>query len=161
MTQNPFTPVFQAQRTAVEQSQAMTHDVLEAQKTSFGAFANAVSASEPLVEQNADFTKGVLHATLDALEANMPEDAADFGDVRAMIDEQFDALTEAQLDSLETVAEALEESEQAYGEFADSYSDVVDSSFDAFLDAHEQLEANVDSMAESVEEAADEFDTAA
>ncbi len=161
MTQNPFTPVFEAQRTAVEQSQSMSHEMLGAQKASFSAVADMISASESMVEQNAELTKGAFHAYLDAVEANMPEDAADFADLREMVDEQFDAATETQIESLEALVDAVEESGSAYDEFADSYAEVVDSSFDSFLEAHEQMEANVAQVSESVEDAAGEFDVSA
>ncbi|WP_207587767.1 hypothetical protein [Halomontanus rarus] len=161
MTQNPFTAVFDAQRTAIEQSQSLTHDALEAQQTSFTAFADALAASENLVEQNAELTKGALHAYFDTVESNLPEEAADFDELRDLVDDGFDTATEAQLDSLDAAIEAVEESGTAYDEFAADYADVVDSSFDAYLDAHEQLETNVVAVAENVEDAADEFDASA
>ncbi|WP_247001786.1 hypothetical protein [Halosolutus gelatinilyticus] len=161
MTQNPIQPVFDAQRTAVEQSQNLTHDALEAQKTSIGAVADAVQTSGALFESNAEFTRGAIHAYFDAVEASLPEDVADFDDARELVDEGFDAATEAQSQSLEALVEAIDESEAAYDEFADNYSEVVDSSFDAFLEAHEQVEQNVTAVAENVEDAADEFDVSA
>jgi uridine kinase len=47
--------------------------------------------------------------------------------------------------------EAMEESGTTYEEFVDSYVEAVDSSFDAFIEGHERIEANVDAAAESVE----------
>ncbi|WP_265107775.1 hypothetical protein [Halosolutus halophilus] len=161
MTQNPMTQIFDAQRTAVEQSQNLTHDALEAQKTSISAVADVVQTSGAMFESNAELTKGAIHAYFDAMEASLPEEAADFDEARELVDEGFDAATEAQSQSLEAVVEAIEESEAAYDEFAGNYSEVVDSSFDAFLEAHEQVEQNVTAVAENVEEAADEFDVSA
>lgn len=158
MTQNALTAVFDAQRTAIEQSQNAAHDVLEAQANSIGAFAAAVETSNSIVQSNADLTKGSFHATVDALESSMPEDAADFTELREFVDESVDSATEAQTQSLETWSEALTESEAAYDEFVESYTEVVDTSFDAFLEAHEQVEANVTAMADDVESAAAEID---
>ncbi|WP_306059726.1 hypothetical protein [Natronococcus wangiae] len=161
MTQNPFTAVFDAQRTAIEQSQNLTHDALEAQKTSFRAVVDAVESSGAVVESNADLTKGTVHAYLDALEVSLPEDSVDVETFRELVDESVDSAVDAQTESLESIAEALGESEAAYDEFAASYANVVDSSFDAALEAHEQVERNVTTVAENVEEAADEFDVSA
>ncbi|WP_255167742.1 hypothetical protein [Natrononativus amylolyticus] len=161
MTQNPFTPVFEAQRTALEQSRTLTHDAVAAQQATFGAIADAMSASDSLVEQNAELTKGAAHAYIDALEATIPEESVDFDDLRELVDEQFDAATDAQRESLESLVEAVEESEEAYEQFAGRYTEAVDTSFDSFLEAHEQAEANVESVVENVEDAAEEFDTAA
>jgi len=80
---------------------------------------------------------------------------------RELVDDGFDSATEAQSQSIDAYLEALEESEVAYEEFAQSYSEVVDTSFDAYLEAHEQVEENVGAVAENVEEAADEFDVSA
>ncbi|WP_254524375.1 hypothetical protein [Natrinema caseinilyticum] len=161
MTQNPFTAVFDAQRTAIEQSQNMTHDAIEAQQTSLGAIADAVETSGAMFESNAEVTRGAVRAYFDAMEAGLPEGSANFDELRELVDEGFDSATEAQSQSLEAVVEAVEESEVAYEEFARSYAEVVDTSFDAYLDAHEQVEQNVTAVAENVEEAADEFDVSA
>ncbi len=161
MTQNPFTPFFDAQRTAVEQSQKLTHEALDAQKTSFGASVTALEAMESLLEQNAELTNGAVHAYVDALEANMPAEAAEFDELRTFVDEQFDAATETQGQSFEALYDAIEESESAYDEFADNYSEVVDSSFDAFLEGHEQVVEVSDEMAATVDEAAEEIDISA
>ncbi len=162
MTQNPLTAVFAAQRTAVEQSHQLTHDALEAQSASFGAVANALESSNAVVESNADLTKGTVHAYFDALEAALPEEAAaDFDDLRAFVDESVDSATEAQQESVEALVEAIEESEAVYDEFVGQYGEVVDTSFDAFLEAHEQVEANVTAVAENVEETAEQIEISA
>lgn len=161
MTQNPFTPIFDAQRTALKQSQKLTHDALEAQKTAFDASADGLETLESLFQQNAELTNGAVHAYVDALEANLPADAADFDELRTLVDEQFDAATETQSQSFEALHEAIEESGTAYDEFTDNYSEIVDSSFDAFLEGHEQAVEAADQMAVTVDEAAEEFDVSA
>ncbi|MFP8952501.1 hypothetical protein ACLI4Z_05930 [Natrialbaceae archaeon A-arb3/5] len=161
MTQNPFTAVFDAQRTALEQSQQFTHDALEAQQASIGVVADAVESSDEFAETNAALTKGAVHAYFDALEAALPEEAAAFDEVREFVDESVDSTVEAQSESADALLEALEESDAAFDEFAANYADVVDSSFDAALEAHEQVEQNVTAAAETVEDATDEFDVSA
>jgi len=161
MTQNPFTAVFDAQRTALEQSQSFAHDALDAQQTSIGVMADAIETSSSMVESNAEMTKGTMHAFFDAVEMSMPEDAADFDELRNLIDESVDSATEAQSQSINAMIDAFEESEVAYEEFAKSYTEVIDTSFDAALEAHEQIEENMSAVAENVEAATDEFDTSA
>ncbi|ELY99816.1 hypothetical protein C482_10032 [Natrialba chahannaoensis JCM 10990] len=158
MTQNPFSTVFDAQRTAIKHSQNMAHDAIEAQQASIGAFANAVENSNALVESNAELTKGVIHAYFNALEASVPEDTVEFDDLSELVDEGVDSATDAQLQSLEVAVEALRESETAYDEFTASYSEAVDNSFEAFIEVHEQVAQNMTVAAESVEEATEEFD---
>ena len=91
----------------------------------------------------------------------MPEDAADFDEMRELVDDGFDSASEAQTQSMESMLEMLDESEAAYDEFAANYSEMVDSSFDAVLEAHGQVEENVSAVAENVEDATDEFDVSA
>ena len=161
MTDTQFTQIFDAQRTVIEQQQSIAQDAIEAQRSSFSAAADAVEASESLVEQQTAFVKNAMFASLDAVETNLPEEAGDFGELRELLDEQFDAATETQVQSLQAFVEIIEESGAAYDEFADSYAETVDSSFDAYLDAHEQVTANVGELTENVEAVAEEIDVTA
>lgn len=150
--QNAIAAVFDAQRTAIEQSQRLTHDTVEAQKAAFQAIVDGVDVTQSVAEQNTDLSQRAIHAYLDALEVVLPADA-DLSEVRTIVDDQIEAVSETQDQSFAALVDAVEESGTAFDELADSYVEVVDNSFDAFLDSHERLEANV-------EEAADEFDAA-
>ncbi len=161
MTTDPLTAVFDAQRTAIEQSRTLTHDTIEAQRASFDAAGEMVAASERLAEQNADLTKGAVGAYFDALEAAFPEGSVDTDELRTVLEEGVETATESQLESLSAIAEVVEESESAYDGVADTYSEAVDSSFDAYLDAHEDVAESVTGMAEVVEDAGEEFDASA
>ncbi|MDZ7730342.1 MAG: hypothetical protein U5K37_04595 [Natrialbaceae archaeon] len=156
MADNMFTPIFNAQRTAIEQGQALSHDMIEAQRSSFGAISGMMEASESVIEQNAELTKGSIHAYLDAVESTFPDETTDFGQLREMVDEHIDSSTEAQMQTLETMVEAIDETGRAYDEVADTYAEMVDSSFDAYLDAHEQVDRTVSSATDMAEEAMEE-----
>ncbi len=160
MTQNPLTTVFNAQRSAVEQSQTLTHDALEAQRTSFDAFADALETSGSLVESNAELAKGPPTPT------STPSSRRSRGGRRLRrtprVRRRKRRFHDRSPDPVDRSCHRhARESEVAYDEFAATYADVVDTSFDTFLEAHEQAEANVTAVAENVEDAADEFDVSA
>ncbi len=161
MTQNPLTAMFEAQRTAVEGSQQLTHETMEAGAASFSAMADMFSSSESLAESNAEMTKNAYFAFFDALEASLPEGAVPVEDFRKLVDESVDAASQTQREMLEATVESLEESGAAYEEYTEGYAEVVDSSFESFLELHEGAEENVGWMVESTEEMAEEFETAA
>ncbi|MFC4990169.1 MULTISPECIES: hypothetical protein [Saliphagus] len=161
MTNDPLTAVFDAQRTAVEQSRKLTHDTIEAQRASFDAAGEMLAASERLTEQNAELTTGAVGAYFDALEAAFPEGAVDTDELRAVVEEGVETASESQLESLAAMADMVEESGAAYDGVADTYAEAVDSSFDAYLDAHENVEESVSGMADAVEDAGEEFDASA
>lgn len=161
MTNEPLTAVFDAQRTAIKGSQKLTHDAVEAQRAAFEAAGEAVAASERLTEQNAELTKGAIGAYFDAIEAALPEGAADTEELRAVLEDGVETASESQLESLSAFAEVLEESEAAYDGAAEGYVEAVDSSFDLYLDAHEGVAESVTGLADTVEDAGEEFDVSA
>jgi len=160
MTQNPFTAVFDAQRTAIEQSQSLTHDALEAQKTSISAFADAVETSSSLAESNAELTKGAPRLLRRPRRRCLRRPPTSANSANSSTTASTRPPRPSRSRSTPT-SKRSRSPEVAYEEFAQSYSEVVDTSFDAYLEAHEQVEENVGAVAENVEEAADEFDVSA
>lgn len=152
---NPIQTAFEFQRTAVEQTQQTTHDVVEAQKALVETFANSVEPVAALQAQTNDMSQQAAHASLDALEASMPEDAADFDELRRAIDDGFESVDDMQADAWESFGEVLDESVAAFDEAADNYTAAVDTTFDTFLNAHEQVEDSVEDVAEDIDVATD------
>jgi len=153
-TTNPITTVFEFQRTAVERSQQATHDALSAQKAAVETLAESAEAVQSLQARTAEMSQEAAHAYLDAVESALPEDAADFAQLREAVDDGFDGVDDLQADVWESVDEAIDENVAAFDEFADNYADAADTAFDSYLDAHEQVEDGVAGVADDFENAA-------
>ncbi|WP_135534520.1 hypothetical protein [Halostella pelagica] len=156
---NPIQTAFEFQRTAVEQTQQATHDAVEAQRTAFQTLAENLDTVQALQSQTNQMSQEAAHAYLDAVEAAVPEDAApedaaQFDDLRQMIDDGFESADEVQADAWDSFDDIVDESVAAFDEYADNYTEAVDTTFDTFLDAHEEVENNVEGVA-------DDFDVAA
>lgn len=147
---NAFTPLFEMQRTMIDQNRTALHESMKAQQTAVEAMQGGMEGQRTFAERNVDLSKSATHAYIDAVEDVLPEDAAEFDEIRATVDDGFEALEESQAEVWEALTDAVEESNVAYEELTDSYLDAVDSSFDAFLEGHERLEASFDSAAESI-----------
>jgi len=159
MTQNPFTAVFDAQRTAIEQSQSSPRRP-EAQKTSISAFADAVETSSSLAESNAELTRA-HHAYFDALEASSARGRRLPANSRELVDDGFDSGYRGPVAVDRRLPRSARGVRSRLRRVRPELPEVVDTSFDAYLEAHEQVEENVGAVAENVEEAADEFDVSA
>jgi hypothetical protein len=146
-----MTPLFEMQRTMINQNRKAIEDGIEAQKTAMSAMVDGIESSRDLAERNVELSRSTMHDYLDAVENVTPEDATDFDALRESVDESFEAFEEGQSGAWESMHETIEESNVAFGEFADSYMETVDSSFDAFLESYDQFEESVDTAAEGVE----------
>jgi len=147
---NAFTPLFELQRTMIDQNRKALHEGVRAQQSAVEALHESFEGQETLAERNAELSRSAIHAYVDAVEDVLPEDAAEFGEIREAVDEGFDAVEESQADAWTAMVDAVEESNVAYEELTDSYLEAVDSSFDAFLESHEQVEQNFDAAAENI-----------
>lgn len=148
---NTTTPLFELQRTAIEQNRKAFHETVEAQKTAFNSLVDGIEANRELTERNADLSRSALLAYVDAVETVLPEDATDFAEVREAVDDGYETWTDSQADAWDQLVAAVTDSGDAYEEIADAYVQTVDSSFDAFLEHHERLEANLDETATSID----------
>jgi hypothetical protein len=146
-----ITATFNFQRTAVEQTHQATLDAIEASTESVTAAGEAIEESEAFVEGTASFTRQSWHAYFDALEANLPEDTADFDRFRAFVDDAADASIESQAEFRSALVDALDENGVAFESAAENYTEVVDDSFEAALEAHEEAEAAWSDAAEEIE----------
>lgn len=158
MTRNPFTSFIDAQRTAIEQSQRLTHELIDAQRASFSAFEETLDASDELIERNTEVGRSIWSAYFDAVDESLPAGGPATDDLRRLVDGGFDASEEVQRQTVDSVAAAIEDSESAYEEFAAGYTELVDTSFDAVRSAHDAAEENLTDVVESVEQAAEDID---
>lgn len=145
---NPFTSMFTFQRTVIEQSHRATRRTVEGQQAAFDAFLDATEASRTFSDRTARLSREAVRATVDALDSM--NGGEDLEEVRTAFDEQFAASDEVREAYWDAITDAMAEGNEAFDEVADQYLDALDRSFDAFLDAHEQAQANVRSVADNV-----------
>ena len=146
-----ITATFDLQRTVVEQTHEATVDAIEAQTEAVTAAGDAVQETEAFTDSAATLTRQSWHALFDAMEANLPEDVADFDQFRAFVDDSLDASVKTQAEFRDAMVDYLEESSEAVEAAAENYTELVDSSFESALEAHEQAEAAWTDAAEEIE----------
>ena len=152
---NPLQTAFDMQRTVLEQTQSATHEAIKAQKAAVDAMVDGAETAESMADQNTRLTREALHAYFDAVEHATPADAEmNMGEMRELVDEQFDAYDEVQAETWSAIHEAMAEGADGVEQFADEYADAVDDSFETFLDAHEQMESNAVDAAEQIDQSA-------
>jgi hypothetical protein len=152
---NAFTPIFEMQRTMVEQSRKAVLDSIESQNVAFETLTEGMESSRSLGERSTELTRSAAHAYVDAVEGSMPADAGefDFEELHRTIDESFDAYEQGQDETIDALVAAVEESNAAYEEFSEGYTEAVDSSFDALVESHERFEETFDRFAETAQTA--------
>ena len=141
---NPFSTVFDLQRSALEQTQSATIEAVEAQKTAVSAAADSVDTFQELSEQSTQFSHEAVHAYFDSIEQLNPE--ADLSELRDLVDDSFESAESFQDESWEAVHQAVDETVDGFEAAADNYAEAVDTSFDSYLQAHEQVEETVEEL---------------
>lgn len=143
---NAFSPLFDVQRTALKQTQKATIDAVKAQQESFNVVTQAMQSGQDLAERNNEFSRNSWHAYLDAVEASLPEGAANFEEFHRTVDEGHDAYFESESEAVEAFIEAVEEGGDAYEEFTENYAEMVDSSFESMMESYDGLEESFEDV---------------
>ena len=155
-SQQSITTMFDMQRSAVLQSQRTFEQMLDIGKRTNETMLKAMETTMDASQQSTDVTKSAVDAYFSALEASVPGNAEGLQQLRASVHEQIDASNEIQAETWQAMHEMAEQNVAAAEEFTDSYTEVLEDSFDSFLEAHERLEQQTVSAAESVEVPIDE-----
>lgn len=136
----PIEAAFEMQRQSLKQSQDAVVQGVDLQKRVSKAFLGTLDTQEQLQRRLVELHRGVVHNTLDAVEA-VPGSELASEDVRASVDESYDELLDGHAEAFETVASELENNVDAYDEMTDELLAAVEEQLDMLVEAHEELEA--------------------
>ncbi|PSP78145.1 hypothetical protein BRC81_08885 [Halobacteriales archaeon QS_1_68_20] len=150
--QNPIGTMFELQRSAIENSQRLVHQSLDAQTRGAELAVETIERSDTVREQGEDVTKAAVNAYFDALATAVPGDAEGVEGLRETVLEQFDVVGEVNEDAWEAGKEFAQRNAEAVEEFSEEYASMVDDAFDAFLQTHEQAESSTRQAADVVQQ---------
>lgn len=143
--------LFDLQRASFEQGQQAIEQGLETQQQfAESAIRTGVATQRSMQRQGIEVTRRWTVASTGAMWAGTD------GDRREEVDEQFDALVDAQEDTWDAFEESLEEGLAAYEELTERQKEFVGQSVTSFTDTSERMEGTVIEIAEETEAAAEQ-----
>lgn len=151
MTDTIMTPMFDAQRTMINQSNELFKQGLKFQHDAFEAYRDTFDVQESTQRRNVEATQRAVDAYFEALE-DAGGDAMGAHEVHEAVDEGFAAFLDFHEQSWDTVDQLAEENAAAYEEFVDQLESMADDSTEMAVEASQQTEAQTEIAIESTEE---------
>lgn len=143
--------LFDLQRASFEQGQQAIEQGLETQQQlAESAIRTSVATQRSMQRQGIEVTRRWTVVSTRAMWAGTD------GDRREEVDEQFDALVDAQEETWDAFEESLEEGLAAYEELTERQKEFVGQSVTSFTDTSERMEGTVIEIAEETEAAAEQ-----
>lgn len=139
--------MFDAQRTAVKQSEQAFKQGLAAQRSAGMLALTGLKGQESLQRQSLELAQATTHAYMDAASAMM--NTGQTRDQYRMVDETFARLKEAHQQFFDAVEREMDRGVTSMDELSDDYVEALDSGTDQLLEAHQTVE---DSTAENFDE---------
>lgn len=136
----PISTAFELQRSTIEQGRQMFERSIEMQQNMTHAFVGSMGSQEDAQRQGVELSRKTLHTYLNTVEATVPGLTGPVNEVRAMIDEQYDALLDAHSESFDVAEDEFERGIDTYDEMMEEYLRVLSSQTELLLDAHEDME---------------------
>ena len=157
MSQNdsPVSPVFEFQRSAIEQTHRVVERGVEFQQNLNDAVAESFDSATGVSERGNDLVRSGVAAYFDAVESAVPGDQAVVADLRENVEEQLDTLEENQAEAMETIEENLQEGADSVDEVLEDFLAQLEEQVESMLEAHEDLE---DQTVEALEDLEDQLD---
>ncbi|ELZ94472.1 hypothetical protein C440_09848 [Haloferax mucosum ATCC BAA-1512] len=137
---NPFAQFFQLQRRSIEQSQQSMHRGVEFQKQLTHMMADGMKAQQSVNRKGTDFARTAFKSYFDMMDSSMPGDARMYGDMKEMMDEQFDSIDEMTAQTWDAMEESFEENAEAMDEFMDRSLEYFDDATEVYLEGLREAE---------------------
>jgi hypothetical protein len=142
--------MFEMQRTYIEASQSAFESSLKLQKAASDAFLGSFESTKSLQKRGVDLTKRAAHSNLDAGEEALPADVV--ADLRAAVDEQYEALDEVHDDAWESFERSAEDAVDSYDELTAAQAEMVDELYESMLQINADAAEVADEAADVVEQ---------
>ncbi len=147
MTTNPYTLMFDMQRSMYNQQKQLVSRTFDLQRKWLESMDAGLDAQKSVEERARSMADMTMEATMDAIESSSPSQEPVTEDLREMVDEQMAAGQKLSDETWSVIESQLDESVSAYGEWLDQTEDLYMDLFEAYLGAFEQVEETVDEAA--------------
>ncbi len=154
MTDTLMTPMFDAQRTMINQSNEAFKQGLSLQRDAFEAFRGTFDTQESTQRRSVEATQRAVDAYFEAIEDAGGE--AGVREVHDAVDEQFAVLLDLHEQSWDSFEQFAEENADAYDEFITQLESMADDSTEMAIEASQQAEEGTEIAVESTEDAVDQ-----
>lgn len=154
MTDTLMTPMFDAQRTMINQSNELFKQSLKFQHDAFEAFRSTFDTQESTQRRSVEATQRAVDAYFEAIEDAGGE--AGVHEVHEAVDEQFAVLLDLHEQSWDTVEQLSEENAAAYEQFVEQLETMADDSTEMAVEASQQAEEQTEIAIESAEDAVEQ-----
>jgi hypothetical protein len=155
MTDTLMTPMFDAQRTMIEQSNHAFKQGLKFQHDAFEAFRGTFDTQESTQRRSVEATQRAVDAYFEAIE-DAGGDTMGTREVHDAVDEQFEVFLDLHEQSWDTFEELTEENADAYEQFIEQLESMADDSTEMAVEASQQAEDGTEIAVESAEDAIDQ-----
>lgn len=152
MTDTPMAPMFDAQRTMINQSNKLFKQGLKTQYDAYEAFRGTFDTQKSTQRQGVEATQRAVDAYFEAIE-DAGGDAMGVHDVHETVDEQFAAFLDLHEQSWDAFEHLTEENAAAYERFLEQLETLADDSTERTIEASQQAEEQTEITVESVEDA--------
>lgn len=152
---SPLTTVFRLQRQTIEQTEDVLEEMLSVSREVGEGLSTGVAAQRDVQERALELSRRSVHASLDAAES-VAGDAETLADLRASVDETFDALADQHREAFETVDEEFETVGDSYDEFGEAAVENLGEQVAFLVEFNEGVE---DQLVETVEEVTEQVET--
>lgn len=169
---NPISMAFEVQRNTIEQGQTAVEQTVDRQSGLNQAFLESVDSQVDLQQRGVEISRTAVHTYLDAVSSlssstmdSLWSPSTDVGavdEIRATIDDQYDALLSSHEVGFEAVSAELENGVESYDDLLAENLNIYATQIEAVLESHEELEeqtiANAEELIEQVDELQSELE---
>lgn len=155
MTDTLMTPMFDAQRTMINQSNETFKRGLKLQHDAFEAFRGTFDTQKSTQRRNVEATQRAVDSYFETLE-DAGGDAVGVHEVHEAIDQQFSVFLDLHEQSWDTFEQLAEENAEAYDEFVSQLESIADESTEIAVEASQQAEEQTEIAVESAEDAVEQ-----
>ncbi|MFC6906495.1 hypothetical protein [Halalkalicoccus tibetensis] len=152
MTDTFMNPMFDAQRTMINQSNELFKQGLKLQHDAFEAYRDTFDVQESTQRRNVEATQRAVDAYFEALE-DAGADAMGVREVHEAVDEQFAMFLDLHEQSWDNLEQLAEENAETYDTFVSQLESMADDSTGMAVEASQQAEEQTEIAVESTEDA--------
>jgi len=154
---SPIEATFELQRKSLEQSQQAFQQTVDLPARLGEAAVDGLESQESVQRSVVELQQETLHTLLDTLEDGLSGVEAPTGDLREVIDDQYDVVLDNHAEFFDNLGNGVEEALQTYDEFSAESVEALEDLLDALVELQEELESQSVEAAEEVTEQVEEL----
>lgn len=155
---NPISTAFEVQRNTIEQGQKAVEGTVALQGDLNQAFLGSMASQKDLGKRGVEISRTTVHTYLDTVSSLSPStDSGAVDEIRTTVDEQYDALLSSHEEAFDAISAELENGVESYDELLAENLNIYSDQIEAFLESHEELEAQTEQAQQQFTEQAEEI----